>query len=198
LKIVKYEIGRRSQAFERHVPPRRGFLVILGIFFPPLPQWATLCRPSGTPSDTGLIHRPSTAKKAAEKLGIFVGRGFSHDIEELFSSGVLTPEVLKTHYSAACLAAGGLNGEMSHGFRPENYCLPRNAALAVEDQREANTPAARRSRLTTGSCPITSIVSNSGGATACPTIATRVALISNPAFTPSAAAKFLNTWSHAS
>jgi hypothetical protein len=32
------------------------------------------------------------ASQAAEKAGGFVGRGFSHDVSALDSSGVLTPE----------------------------------------------------------------------------------------------------------
>ena len=32
------------------------------------------------------------AEQAAEKVGRFVGRGFSHDVSALDSSGVLTPE----------------------------------------------------------------------------------------------------------
>jgi hypothetical protein len=37
---------------------------------------------------------------------MFVGRGFSRDINGFFSSGVLTPEGSKLHFSVACLAAG--------------------------------------------------------------------------------------------
>ena len=55
-----------------------------------------------------------------------------------------------------------------------------------------------RNRLTTRSCPSATIVSKSGGATACPTIATRVALISKPAFTPAAAATAREARSQAS
>ena len=47
---------------------------------------------------------------------------------------------------------------------------------------------ALRKRLTTRCWPNATMVSKSGGATACPTIATRHALISNPAFTPAASA----------
>jgi hypothetical protein len=44
------------------------------------------------------------AEQAAEKVGRFVGRGFSHDVSELDSSGVLTPEARTCHFSAACSA----------------------------------------------------------------------------------------------
>jgi hypothetical protein len=39
------------------------------------------------------------AEQAAEKVGRFVGRGFSHDVCALDSSGVLTPEARKCHCS---------------------------------------------------------------------------------------------------
>jgi hypothetical protein len=39
------------------------------------------------------------------KLLRLVGRAFRHDIKSAFSSGVLTPEGPKTHFSATCLAA---------------------------------------------------------------------------------------------
>src|SRR5713101_2223170 len=58
--------------------------------------------------------------------------------------------------------------------------------------------SARRRRLTTRSRPRTTIVSKSGGATAWPTMATRVALMSRPALTPSASARARNAWSQAS
>src|SRR6266481_4120805 len=48
--------------------------------------------------------------------------------------------------------------------------------------------AAARRRRTTRSWPSATIVSKSGGATAWPTIATRMALINKPAFTPPASA----------
>jgi hypothetical protein len=41
------------------------------------------------------------------KAGRFVGRGFSHDVGALDSSGVLTPEARKCHFSAACSACLG-------------------------------------------------------------------------------------------
>jgi hypothetical protein len=44
------------------------------------------------------------AKEVAEKLPSFLGRAFRHDIEAAFSSGVLTPDGLKAHFSAACKA----------------------------------------------------------------------------------------------
>jgi hypothetical protein len=44
------------------------------------------------------------AELAAEKVGRFVGRGFSHDVSALDSSGVLTPEARKCHFSSACEA----------------------------------------------------------------------------------------------
>src|SRR5258708_8592788 len=50
--------------------------------------------------------------------------------------------------------------------------------------RDHIDPTASRKRLTTRAWPRTTMVSNSGGATALPTIATRVAVINNPAFTP--------------
>src|SRR6266851_9773089 len=57
---------------------------------------------------------------------------------------------------------------------------------------------ARRRRLTTRSRPRTTMVSKSGGATAWPTMATRVALMSRPALTPSASASARSAWSQAS
>src|SRR4030088_348364 len=45
--------------------PCRGFLAILGPVIPPLPRWATLCRPSGTFSNTELIHYNSETLKDA-------------------------------------------------------------------------------------------------------------------------------------
>ena len=56
----------------------------------------------------------NTALQASEKLLIFVGRAFRHDIKVPFSSGVLTPEGLKSHFSAASLAAGSSTEESSH------------------------------------------------------------------------------------
>ena len=44
----------------------------------------------------------SQAEQAPEKVGRFVGRGFSHDISALDSPGVLTPEARESHFSAAC------------------------------------------------------------------------------------------------
>jgi hypothetical protein len=44
------------------------------------------------------------AEQAVEKVGRFVGRGFSHDVSALDLSGVLTPEARKWHFSAACEA----------------------------------------------------------------------------------------------
>ena len=61
-----------------------------------------------------------------------------------------------------------------------------------------NSFSAARNLRTTRSWPSTTMVSNSGGATACPTMATRVALISSPAFTPPSSATFREAWSHAS
>src|SRR5579859_3495324 len=55
-----------------------------------------------------------------------------------------------------------------------------------------------RKWLTTRCWPSATMVSKSGGATACPTIATRQALISNPAFTPAASATAREVWSQAS
>jgi hypothetical protein len=49
------------------------------------------------------------ASQAAEKVGRFVGRGFSHDVSALDSSGVLTPEARKCHFSAAYSACLHLN-----------------------------------------------------------------------------------------
>jgi hypothetical protein len=49
------------------------------------------------------------ASQAAEKVGRFVGRGFSHDVSALDSSGVLTPEARKCHFSAGCSACLLLN-----------------------------------------------------------------------------------------
>ncbi len=55
-----------------------------------------------------------------EKPEIFVGRGFSHDIKALFPSGVLTPEGLKIHFSATCLAAGVPDGKLLPRLRRES------------------------------------------------------------------------------
>jgi hypothetical protein len=49
--------------------------------------------------------RAPAAEQAAEKAGRFVGRGFSHDVSALDSSGVLTPEGRQCHFFAACEAA---------------------------------------------------------------------------------------------
>src|SRR5207302_9186286 len=57
---------------------------------------------------------------------------------------------------------------------------------------------ARRQRQAAPGRPRTPTVSNRGGATAWPTIATRVALISKPALTPPASATAREAWSHAS
>jgi hypothetical protein len=46
-----------------------------------------------------------SALQAAEKVLSFVGRTFRHDIKSMFSSGVLTPEGVNAHFSAAALAA---------------------------------------------------------------------------------------------
>jgi hypothetical protein len=48
--------------------------------------------------------RNKQAEQAAQKVGRFVGRGFSHDVRALDSSGVLTPEARKWHFSVACSA----------------------------------------------------------------------------------------------
>src|SRR6266478_4440800 len=45
------------------------------------------------------------ASEVAEKLLSFVGRAFRHDITSAFSSGVLTPDCPKPHFSATCSAA---------------------------------------------------------------------------------------------
>jgi hypothetical protein len=47
----------------------------------------------------------TAASQAAEKAERFVGRGFSHDVNALDSSGVLTPEARKYHFSSAFSAA---------------------------------------------------------------------------------------------
>jgi len=44
----------------------------------------------------------------------FVGRAFRHDKKAVFSTGVLTPDGLKAHFSAASLAAGGLDFQVPH------------------------------------------------------------------------------------
>lgn len=75
---------------------------------------------------------------------------------------------------------------------------PPKARLCRRDYGERRAGSARRSRLTTESLPSTTIVSKSGGATAWPTMATRAALMSKPAFTPSASAKARSTRSQAS
>jgi len=49
------------------------------------------------------------AQQAAEKVGRFLGRGFSHDVKALHSPGVLTPEARKYHLSAAHEACLFLN-----------------------------------------------------------------------------------------
>jgi hypothetical protein len=58
----------------------------------------------------------------AEKLSSFVGRAFRHDIKSAFSSGVLTPDGLKAHFSATCLAA-----TPSIGNLPPKLFVPLNA-----------------------------------------------------------------------
>src|SRR5882724_111917 len=62
----------------------------------------------------------------------------------------------------------------------------------------ANSLSAARRRRTTRSWPSATIVSKSGGATAWPTMATRIALMSKPAFTPTASATARVAWSHVS
>src|SRR5271155_31678 len=57
---------------------------------------------------------------------------------------------------------------------------------------------ASRRRWTTRSRPRATMVSNNGGATAWPTMATRVALMSSPAFTPASSATLREAWSQAS
>src|SRR5882762_5339215 len=49
----------------------------------------------------------SAAKEVAEKVLSLVGRAFRHDIISALSSGVLTPEGLKAHFSAITKAAYG-------------------------------------------------------------------------------------------
>jgi hypothetical protein len=53
---------------------------------------------------------PKSALEVAEKLVSFVGRAFRHDVKSALSSGVLTPEGLKPHFSATCLAAEAVFG----------------------------------------------------------------------------------------
>src|SRR5712692_10017096 len=85
-------------------------------------------------------------------------------------------------------------------LRPSYAGLLRNTS----GKRKAHSYAAlaagwaRRRRLTTRSRPRTTMVSKSGGATAWPTMATRVALMSRPALTPSASASARSAWSQAS
>jgi hypothetical protein len=54
------------------------------------------------------------ASQAAEKVGRFVGRGFSHDVSALDSLGVLTPEARRCHFPAACSACLVLNFANTH------------------------------------------------------------------------------------
>ena len=61
---------------------------------------------------------------AAEKVGGFVGRGFSHDVSALNSSGVLTPEARKSHLSAAWTARVGLSSRLTQARRAERP-MPR-------------------------------------------------------------------------
>jgi hypothetical protein len=53
------------------------------------------------------IYRPFdvAAEEVAEKVLSFVGRAFRHGIISALSSGVLTPEGLKAHFSATTEAA---------------------------------------------------------------------------------------------
>jgi hypothetical protein len=66
------------------------------------------------------------AEQAAEKVGRFVGRGFSHDVSALDSSGVLTPEARKCHFSAACEACSPQNRKsamMQRDTQRVKYCV---------------------------------------------------------------------------
>jgi hypothetical protein len=63
--------------------------------------------------------KPKQAEQAAEKVGRFVGRGFSHDVSALDSSEVLTPEARKCHFSAACEACLHLNFAALAKFTPK-------------------------------------------------------------------------------
>jgi hypothetical protein len=63
--------------------------------------------------------KPEQAEQAAERVGRFVGRGFSHDVSELDSSGVLTPEGRKCHFSADCEACLHLNCAALAKFKPK-------------------------------------------------------------------------------
>ena len=81
----------------------------------------------------------------------------------------------------------------AEGPFPEVLFTGRNRVQFSALKRQA-----QRRRATTRSLPSTTIVSNRGGATARPTIATRVALIRRPAFTPSVVARPRSAASHAS
>ena len=52
------------------------------------------------------IKKTRQAEQTAEKVGRFVGRGFSHDVNALDSSGVFTPEARKYHFSSTGSACG--------------------------------------------------------------------------------------------
>src|SRR6202521_4196207 len=54
----------------------------------------------------------AAVQQAAEKLPIFVGRAFRHDIKSAISSGVSTPDGPKVHFSATSQAAHGNKGAL--------------------------------------------------------------------------------------
>src|SRR6202158_4998862 len=58
----------------------------------------------------------SRLHRLRKKYQMFVGRAFRHDIRALISSGVLTPEGLDSHFSAACLASSSWTEKLSHRY----------------------------------------------------------------------------------
>src|SRR5882762_5458217 len=67
----------------------------------------------------------SAAEEVAEKVLSFVGRAFRHDIMSALSSGVLTPEGLKEHFSATTEAVGNKAG--NHKKAPAGAALRAHA-----------------------------------------------------------------------
>ncbi len=57
--------------------PCRDFLIIIRPKFPPLPRWATLLRPSGTPSNIELGHCPTLESLCRICILCYTFRGYS-------------------------------------------------------------------------------------------------------------------------
>jgi hypothetical protein len=107
----------------------------------------SLAEPSDRPNRRAFL---KSALQAAEKILSFVGHAFRHDIKSAFSSGVLTPEGLKAHFSATCLAAEAVFGCRFAGTSSaiKRYALtarsPDNRAVIVISafsRREMGQPA---------------------------------------------------------